>query len=49
MGKCIKAITAGISGTNAPSHNSGIGTDGNLEWQYVDTLAVFKRFGLIEG
>lgn len=48
-GKVYKAITAGISGANAPSHNSGIGTDGKLEWQYVDMLAVFKRFGLIEG
>ncbi|MGF9965396.1 right-handed parallel beta-helix repeat-containing protein [Bacillus rhizoplanae] len=46
-GKVYKCIVAGTSGIIAPSHTSGIATDGSVTWQYVDTLAVFKTFGLI--
>ncbi|WP_212937003.1 hypothetical protein [Bacillus hominis] len=33
---------------NLPKYNILL-CDGKLEWQYVDMLAAFKRFGLIEG
>ncbi|WP_242268054.1 right-handed parallel beta-helix repeat-containing protein [Bacillus cereus group sp. BfR-BA-01352] len=46
-GNVYKSVMSGTSGKTAPSHTSGTRTDGNVVWEYVDILAVFKRFGLI--
>ncbi|MEH6892583.1 hypothetical protein V7024_23570 [Bacillus sp. JJ864] len=46
-GKVYRCIVAGTSGTTSPSHTSGTASDGNVIWEYVNVLAVFKPFGLI--
>jgi hypothetical protein len=46
-GKVYKCTVAGTSGSTAPSHTTGTATDGTVTWQYIDVLAVFKQFGLI--
>ncbi|MHA7139863.1 hypothetical protein ACRTEV_21780 [Rossellomorea arthrocnemi] len=47
-GHVYKCITGGTSGTARPTHTSGVVPDGTLQWEYVNDLAIFKRFGLIE-
>ena len=47
-GKVYQCTTAGTSGSSAPT---GTGTgiaDGTVTWDYVNTLAVFKGYGLIQ-
>jgi hypothetical protein len=45
--KVYQCTVAGTSGSTSPSHTSGIATDGTVTWQYINTLAVLKTFGLI--
>lgn len=45
--KVYTCTTAGVSGTVAPSVSSGTVNDGSVVWTYLDSLAVFKTFGLI--
>lgn len=44
--KCVTS-GGGTSGTTPPTHTSGTASDGTLDWEYIDTLAEFKTFGLI--
>lgn len=45
--KVYKCTVSGISGSLAPSHTSGIQTDGTASWEYLGEIALFKPFGLI--
>jgi len=47
-GKVYKCTVAGTSSSIAPSHTTGTASDGTVTWQYVDVLAVFKAYGLIQ-
>lgn len=46
-GRVYKSKMTGTSGSTPPSHKNGETTDGKIIWEYVDVLAVFKKFGLI--
>lgn len=45
--KVYECTIAGTTGSTSPSHASGTATDGTVTWKYIDTLAVFKQFGVI--
>ena len=45
--KVYKSKAAGISSKIAPSHKSGMASDGSITWEYVGPLAIFKPYGLI--
>lgn len=45
--KVYQVTVAGTTGSTAPSHTSGIATDGTVTWAYVGPLCVFKDYGLI--
>lgn len=45
--KVYKSITAGTSGSTAPTHLSGTATDGTVTWQLVGNAVQFKTFGAI--
>ncbi|MFC0216229.1 hypothetical protein ACFFK0_27920 [Paenibacillus chartarius] len=49
-GSVYRCISAGISGTVAPSHTSGISIDGTVAWEYVGPfgIPIFKAFGAID-
>lgn len=46
--KVYEVTVAGTSGTTAPSHTTGTAIDGSATWKYIDTLSVFKGYGLIQ-
>lgn len=45
--KVYEVTVAGTSGATALSHSTGTAVNGTVTFKYVDTLAVFKEFGLI--
>lgn len=47
-GYVYKCVAAGTSGQSPPNHSSGTAIDGTVQWGYIDRLAVFKGFGLIQ-
>lgn len=46
--KVYECTVAGTSGTSAPSHATGEAVDGTVTWKYINPLAVFKGFGMIQ-
>ena len=47
-GRVYTCTVAGTSGTVAPTHTAGTGTDGTVVWSYTGTVAVFKTYGKID-
>jgi parallel beta-helix repeat protein len=47
-GFVYRCVEAGTSGTVKPSHPEGIANDGTVRWEYLNRLAVFKQFGVIQ-
>jgi hypothetical protein len=47
-GYVYKCVVAGTSGQNPPNHTSGTAIDGTARWDFIDRLAIFKAFGMIQ-
>jgi hypothetical protein len=47
-GRVYEVVTAGTSGTAAPTGTNASIIDGTVTWKYAGVLAVFKGYGLIQ-
>lgn len=43
-----QCTVAGTSGSFGPTHTTGTAIDGTVTWKYLDKLAAFKGYGLIQ-